>query len=393
MKKVDLIYFNAGGGHRSTVKAVEQVLLQHSVQPRLVDIYETGLLKVMDVFFRQGVDIYNFMLRKGWTVIDPLYLLLSQLNIRRHHAAGVRFLENYWRENQPDLVVSTVPLLNRMIGESLQKALPGTPFVTLLIDFADCPAHYHYWIEPQQQFLLCPTALAIEQALRRGYAKERIFRISGVVIHPRFYEPITVCRRVERQRLGLDPDLPTGLVMFGGYGSKVMLEIAECLERSQLKLQLIFICGRNEKLAKMLSRGDSDFHRFSRLGDRLPRFVETFTSEIPYYMHLADFFIGKPGPGSISEALKMKLPVITACNASTLVQERYNADWLVENEVGIVLRNFRHIDKAVAELIQPRSLARYQANAAAIDNQAVFEVVGVLDKIQGKEGVADLRYG
>ncbi|MBA3923278.1 MAG: galactosyldiacylglycerol synthase, partial [Nostocaceae cyanobacterium] len=181
MKKVDLIYFNAGGGHRSTVKAVEQVLLQHSVQSRLVDIYETGLLKVVDVFFRQGVDIYNFMLRKGWTVIDPLYLLLSQLNIRRHHAAGVRFLENYWREHQPDLVVSTVPLLNRMIGESLQKALPGTPFVTLLIDFADCPAHYHYWIEPQPQFLICPTALAVEQARRRGYAKDRIFRTSGVV--------------------------------------------------------------------------------------------------------------------------------------------------------------------------------------------------------------------
>jgi len=381
MKKVDLIYFNAGGGHRSAVKAVELVLQQHDVQPRLVDIYETGLLKVMDVFFRQGVDIYNFILKNGWTVFDPLYLLASKFNIRRHHAAGVRFLEKYWREYQPDLVVSAVPLLNRMIWESLQKAQPGTPFVTLMIDFADCPPHYHYWIEPQQQFLVCPTALAVEQARRRGYSKERIFRTSGVVIHPRFYEPITVCRRVERQRLGLDPDLPTGLVMFGGYGSKVMLEIAECLERSQLNLQLIFICGRNEKLANRLSLRDGvkDY--------RMPRFVETFTSEIPYYMHLADFFIGKPGPGSISEALKMKLPVITTCNASTLVQERYNTEWLIENEVGIVLRNFRHIDKAVAELIQPQNLARYQANAAALDNQAVFEVVSILDKIQKSEQI------
>lgn len=259
----------------------------------------------------------------------------------------------------------------RMLWESLQKAKPGTPFVTLFIDFADCPPHYHYWIEPQEQFLLCPTERAVEQARSQGIPKERIFPISGVVINPRFYEPITVDRRIERQRLGLDPDLPTALVMFGGYGSTVMLEIAKCLERSPLNLQLILICGRNEKLATTLRRSQS----------RLPRFVETFTSEIPYYMHLSDFFIGKPGPGSISEALTMKLPVITECNASTLVQERYNAEWLVKNEVGIVLRNLRNIDKAVAELIQPENLARYRANAASINNKAVFEVVDILDRI------------
>ena len=32
--------------------------------------------------------------------------------------------------------------------------------------------------------------------------------------------------------------------------------------------------------------------------------VVGFTSEIPYYMVLSDFFIGKPGPGSISEAAR-----------------------------------------------------------------------------------------
>ncbi len=60
-------------------------------------------------------------------------------------------------------------------------------------------------------------------------------------------------------------------------------------------------------------------------------------------MQLADFFIGKPGPGSVSEALAMKLPVIVECNAWTLPQERYNAVWVVEKEVGLVLKNFRNI--------------------------------------------------
>jgi Monogalactosyldiacylglycerol (MGDG) synthase/Glycosyltransferase family 28 C-terminal domain len=372
MKTVDLIYFNAGAGHRNTANALHQVISQqNSLNPRLVDIYETGLLKSMDVLFQQGINIYNSMLQNGTTFLDPLYLFLSKLSVRRNHLRGVRFLESYWRSCQPDLVVSTIPFLNRMLYESLQKTKPGTPFVTLITDFADCSPFYRYWIEPQEQFFLCPTERAVEQARSQGIPQERIFPISGVVINRRLYEPITINRQLERQRLGLNPDLPTGLVMFGGYGSKVMLEIAKCLERSPLKLQLIFICGRNEKLAFKLQTSQG----------RILRFVETFTSDISYYMHLSDFFIGKPGPGSISEALAMKLPVITECNASTLVQERYNAEWLVKNKVGIVLRNFRDIDKAVAELIQPQNLARYRKATTSINNKAVFEVNDILDSI------------
>jgi 1,2-diacylglycerol 3-beta-galactosyltransferase len=209
----------------------------------------------------------------------------------------------------------------------------------------------------------------VEQARSLGYPNTQIFQTSGSVIHPRFYEPISVDRHIERQHLGLDPNLPTGLVMFGGYGSTTMLEIADYLERSQLNdLQLIFICGRNEKLASKLRRRKS----------RFPRLVATFTDAIPYYMHLSDFFIGKAGGQSISEAIKMKLPVITTRNASTLVQERYNAEWLLDNHVGLVLRHFRHIDKAVATLIQPENLACYRTNAASMNNQAVFEVATIV---------------
>ncbi|MCU0568041.1 MAG: hypothetical protein MUF49_15760 [Oculatellaceae cyanobacterium Prado106] len=371
---VDLLYFNAGGGHRSVVNALSTVLEQkYALCPRQVDIYETGLLKSMDVLFRSGVDLYNFMIQTGLTIVDPLYLFLSRLNIRLNHAAGVRFLTTYWQQQQPDVVVSAVPFLNRMLYESLQQACPGTPFFTLIFDLADCPAHYHYWIEPdpQARYLFCPTDRAVEQARRAGYPASQILQTSGSVIHPRFYQPITADRRFERQRLGLDPDLPTGLVMFGGYGSTTMLKIARQLERSPLDLQLIFLCGRNEKLAQQLRR----------LKSRLPRVIETFTPEIPSYMHLSDFFIGKAGGQTMNEAIKMKLPVITTHNAATLVQERYNAQWLVENQVGLVLPHFRKLDQAIAPFIQPENLARYRAKAASINNQAVFEVADILQQV------------
>ena len=150
-----------------------------------------------------------------------------------------------------------------------------------------------------------------------------------------------------------------------------MLEIAERLDKSPLDLQLIFVCGKNEKLANALRTRKS----------RMPCFVEGFTTRVNYYMQLADFFIGKPGPGSVSEALAMQLPVIVECNAWTLPQERYNADWIIEKEVGLVLHSFRKIDAAVAQLIEPAALARYRANAAALHNRAVFEIPDILEQI------------
>jgi 1,2-diacylglycerol 3-beta-galactosyltransferase len=49
--------------------------------------------------------------------------------------------------------------------------------------------------------------------------------------------------------------------------------------------------------------------------------------------------------------------------------------------VGLVLRSFRHVERAVAQLIEPAALARYHANAAALENRAVFEIPEMLEQI------------
>jgi 1,2-diacylglycerol 3-beta-galactosyltransferase len=99
-------------------------------------------------------------------------------------------------------------------------------------------------------------------------------------------------------------------------------------------------------------------------------------------MHLSDFFIGKPGPGSISEAVAMKLPVIVERNAWTLPQERYNADWVLEKGVGVVLKNFKGIREATNKMIA--SLDQYRAAVEKIENRAIFEIpdmlAGILEK-------------
>jgi hypothetical protein len=108
-------------------------------------------------------------------------------------------------------------------------------------------------------------------------------------------------------------------------------------------------------------------------------------------MQLADFFIGKPGPGSVCEAVHMGLPVIVVDNAWTLPQERYNAQWVREHRVGLVVRDFRAIREQVARLLA--QLPTLRRHAAAVHNRARFEVPLLLERILREAGQAAVAPG
>lgn len=373
MKRIDFVYFEAGGGHRSAANALKSVIEQQEREweVRLVNLQE--LLDPLDIFRKYiGIrleDVYNLSLRKGWTLGSAWILPAMHGIIRLYHRSQVRLLREFWSDPRPDMVVSVIPNFNRAMFQALAAVDPRIPYVTILTDFADYPPHF--WIERQPQYLICGTERAVEQARKMGYPDERVFRVSGMILRPRFYEPIRVDHDCELQKLGLRTDLPTGLVLFGGEGSSAMVDIAREIDKAGVAVQLILICGRNEHLRARLDRLETSF----------PKYVEGFTSEIPRYMALSDFFIGKAGPGSISEALAMKLPVLVVRNAFTLPQERYNADWVMEKGVGLLLPSFGKIGPAIRQLLEPSTFARVRASAAAIENRAVFEIPEILDQI------------
>ena len=98
-------------------------------------------------------------------------------------------------------------------------------------------------------------------------------------------------------------------------------------------------------------------------------------------MRVADFLIGKPGPGSVAEAMVRRLPVILECNAWTLPQERYNALWVKEKRVGMVLKNFGEIVRGVKQLLEPGRLVELRRNTEKLNNRAVFEIPDMLERI------------
>jgi 1,2-diacylglycerol 3-beta-galactosyltransferase len=374
MRRIALVYFDAGGGHRNAAVALEQALKQSNLpwEIHLVNLQE--ILDSIDIV-RQFTglriqDAYNRMLQNGWTLGSPQLMRVLQGVIWLYHGKTVRLLERYWQELRPDLVASLVPHFNRALCESLGKASPGKPFVTILTDIADYPPHF--WIERQEQFLICGSERAVQQAREMGHTDEHIFRTSGMILNPRFYNYSPIDRDAERMKHGLEPGRMTGLVLFGGQGArKKMLEIDRRLSESGLPIQLILICGKNERLLAELRAQVRP----------MPRLIEGFTTNVPYYMQLSDFFIGKPGPGSIAEAIAMGLPVIVEGNAWTLPQERYNTRWVREKQVGLVVSNFEKVADAVSQLLEKETFAHFRCNAKKMHNHALFEIPDVLSRI------------
>ena len=376
MRKLTIVYHHAGGGHQSAAAALKATLISQANpwDVTLLDIQE--LLDSLDLIRRAtGLriqDTYNLILRKGWTRITPQLLVVLKGTIRAYHHPIVQALRTYWTEHPTDLVLSVIPHFNRAIAESLRGDGYSAPFVTLITDLADYPPHF--WIEKESEYVIVGTERARDQALAIGHHADHVFQTSGMILKPKFYEKIRVDCMAERKRLGLEPQCPTGIVLFGGHGSQVMVDITKKLDAADSGVQLILICGHNEKLAAQLKN----------LKTKKPIAVVGFVENVEYYMALADFFIGKPGPGSISEALQFHLPIIVECNGATLPQERYNAKWVTEKGYGIVVPSFKGIAIAVGRLLQNQNFTKFRRNVSAYSNRALFEVPVILENVLEK---------
>lgn len=379
MPKLHIVYHDAGGGHRNAAVALQTVISQQHPdwQVQLVQFQEvTDRLDVLRKF--TGIRIqqqYNILLQNGWTLGSTYLLRVLQGTIRLFHRPLVNLLVKFWRENPADLLVSVIPHFNRQICESWRQVYPERPFVTIITDLADFPPGF--WIEPiTEQHVIAGTEKAAEQARAMGHDDAHVFLTSGMILRPDFYaedhcDPIAL-----RAQMNLLPKLHTGIVLFGGHGSKVMFEIAARLDAAALPLQLILICGRNEALAEKL--------RARRW--KMPLHIIGFTKEVHHLMRAADFLIGKPGPGSIAEAVVSKLPVLIECNAWTLPQERYNAEWVREKNVGIVLDSFKDVVNGVKQMLEPVRFREFRNNVGALNNRAVFEIPEILCALLGKGG-------
>jgi 1,2-diacylglycerol 3-beta-galactosyltransferase len=373
--EVVLFILDAGGGHRSAANALVAAA-EIEGRPwrfRVVSLQE--VLAPLDVGRRltgQPMEqTYNAMVRRRQTLLLVPLLRVFQWLIRLRQGRLGDLVGAYLGERPPRLVVSLIPNFNGVLRDAVRRCLPGTEFFVLLTDFADFPEHF--WIESGLDRVIVGSERAVAQALDMGLPRERVTRTSGMLLHPRFYPPPGAEARTRvRAELDLPEEAFVVLLLFGGKGSPEMRPLSEALLREPDGVHVIAVCGDNPRLFEGMAVVEARAPgRLRRLG---------FTDRVADYLAACDLLVTKPGPGSLAEAFHQGVPVVVACNAHTIPQERYNARLVRERGLGVAVRTWRQIPAAVTELRRdPRRLDYFRARLAALPpNRAVFEVLDLI---------------
>jgi 1,2-diacylglycerol 3-beta-galactosyltransferase len=370
-----LFTIDAGGGHRAAARALVAAAEETNAPFAFrVESFQQILLP-LDVLKRTtGVSLeaaYNLILKHRASALMVPLLRLMHAGIRVRRRALVRTLAAWLRRQpRPEAVVSVFPNFNGVLRDAVREAIPGVPLVVVLTDLADFPPRF--WIEPGLDRVVVGTQEAAEQAVSLGIPPQRVSRVSGMVLHPRFYRSSgpEVRKRV-RDELGLAPRDFTVSLLFGGKGSPELAPLAERLLGGNPDLRVIAICGDNPGLFERLATLDSGRGRLTRFG---------FTDRVAELLAASDLLVTKPGPGSLSEAFHQRVPVIVTRNVHTIPQERFNTEFVARRGLGIVVSSWREIPGAVKGLA--RDAARREAMRASLDalppNRAVYEVLELL---------------
>ena len=385
-KRILVLYTDSGYGHIATSRALQAHLAcERPWRIDSVDVYRE-ILTTLDPFRAltgmSGPDFYNeYTLRRGHTrLLWPMIAVGSSVAIRLGSPFVVRQLAAFLRGRSYDMVISVMPLINAAVAASLRRIGGGIPFVTIVTDF--CEPIHAAWIQSRDQYIVAGTRKCRDQARRFGLPEAQILTTGGLVLSPNFAalkRAMTPERRAAlRASLGLAPDRFTGLMMFGGRGAERMLDYARAIELSALPVQMIYACGTNQAMPGQIGA----------LPAGRPRHVVGLTDEIERYMAASDFFIGKPGPGAISEAMVMDLPMILEVGSRLLAQERYNATWAVATGTALSFQSANELVASVDHLADPIHHAAMRQAIAAHPNTAIFDLPALLDDVFGHNHAA-----
>lgn len=233
---------------------------------------------------------------------------------------------------QPDLIVCTHPIPSAIVSYLKLATGLDVPLCTLITDY---DAHGS-WMSPgvDQYLVSAPEVKAL--LVQRGVAPAKI-QVTGIPVHPDFWskqEKVSA-----REELGLK-NMPTALVMGGGWGLLFSEELLAKLASWREEIQIVCCMGSNEKLAARLRAHPALQHPNIK--------VIGFTREIGKWMDASDLLITKPGGMTCTEGMAKGIPMLFF--ESIPGQEEKNREYFVQHGFGAELHSPDVLDDWFATL-------------------------------------------
>jgi processive 1,2-diacylglycerol beta-glucosyltransferase len=250
---------------------------------------------------------------------------LSRLSSLALHRLFYARTANIISQLQPDLIISTHPFPTVIVSR-LKRAGLSTPLCTVITDY---DAHGS-WVDSAVNSYLVSTAEVKNKLIQRGIPSE-VIQITGIPVHPKFW--MLSDREETRINLKLQ-DMPTVLIMGGGWGLIDNEEIMTYIAKWRDQIQLIFCTGNNEKVMQRLARDARYQHPNIHLMG--------FTKDIDKLMDISDLLITKPGGMTCTEAMAKGIPMLFFSPIPG--QEEENCQYFSENGYGEEIQSLGTIE-------------------------------------------------
>ena len=257
---VVIVYTDAGGGHRASAQAMRDILKADGrYRVTLVNPYQE-VLAHLDPFTRltgRNVEAtYNELVLGGGRtgLFCRSFFVLSFVAVGFLRRAGRREFARLWAATRPDLVVSMLPVLNPAMIDAIKTYRDGAvPFAIMMTDWAEV-SRFVWFPKGTDYAAITGTEEGAARLRAKRHPQGRIFATGGLLIRPPFLEPLPDDLGAARAELGLEPDRATIVMTYGGHGGPRMVELANALAAAGAQWQLMFLCGRNERLVRQLRR-------------------------------------------------------------------------------------------------------------------------------------------
>lgn len=352
--KILFLMSDTGGGHRAACNAMVAALeTRHgkAFQTEYLDMWREGTPWP----FNRMPELYGPWVNKHPQSYEAQYWVndrimknpgMSKLYARNMYPK----LKKLFPRHPADLIVCAHSVFVRPSLYALEKLGVGTPFVTVVTDYALPPV---LWYDPRAVKTLVPTPPAYQRGLELGVPEERLV-LTGPVLHPRFTQG-TMTKLEARAKLGWNSDARIALLVGGGDGMGPLQALATAIDESAANLELVVVAGRNADLKTALEAR----------AWRKPVRVIGYTKEMDTLMRAADLMITKAGPASITESAALGVPMILYGGIKH--QETPNAEYVMQHDAGIYAPAVAEVVGAVERVMNdPAELERLERGVRAL---------------------------
>ncbi|HEY3290584.1 MAG TPA: glycosyltransferase [Anaerolineae bacterium] len=300
MSRIVLLYADTGGGHRSAAEAIARGFE--------IDTPGRHDVSLVNAIAHMAFP-YNQMERSYPAVVNGPRLLhqlsFHATNSRRRswilrvllRLAGANMARDVLVNHPADVYVSCSPIYTQVLPYYMARWHRATPFVVVATDLVSGHA-FNY--APEADLMLVPTEYAQREAIANQVAPESIV-VTGQPVSPDIQARTRQASDALRLELGFDHALPLVLLIGGGDGMGRLGATARAIAQSDLRLQLLVVCGRNDAVKMELDQLPQRTVRMKTLG---------FVNTVPELMGLADILVTKAGAATVAEAFIAGLPML-----------------------------------------------------------------------------------